>query len=193
MLDYLFQSTVRARLLALLLANPNTEFYVREAARRIKAQPIQVSRELQRAADAGVVVEKRKANLRFYSVNKQNPVFADLKKLFSRAGAGEVLGKELGKLRGIRFVVLFGSAAAGTGRERSDVDLLVVGGVSEDKLLERVYAAEKRLGRELNYLLWNEKELKKKAKEGSHLLKNICVNPLIMIVGDENEFRELAC
>ncbi len=192
MLAYLFSSTVKAKLLGLLLGNPRSEFHVREAARRIHAHPIQVSKELRKAREAGVAKERKQGNLKLYSINRESPLYHELKKLFSRANVAETLKKALSSLKGVSYAMVFGSSAAGTESEKSDVDLFVLGSVKEDELLKKVVEAEKELGREIHYILWSEKDAEEKKKKESHLLADICKKPLVAIVGDENEFRKLA-
>ncbi len=75
--------------------------------------------------------------------------------------------------------------------EKSDIDLLVVGNIAEDKLLKAVNEVERRTGREVNYNLWTEKEFGEKVRDPIPLLREIGKTPVIMVMGEENEFKRV--
>jgi hypothetical protein len=52
-------------------------------------------------------------------------------------------------------------------------------------------SVEKAVRREINYILWNEGEFVKRVKSRHHLLMAIVAKPLIMLVGEEDEFRRI--
>lgn len=49
---------------------------------------------------------------------------------------------------------------------------------------------EKKVGREINYVLWSEEEFLGRVKSGHHLLVEIAAKSVIMLVGEEDEFRK---
>jgi predicted nucleotidyltransferase len=55
-------------------------------------------------------------------------------------------------------VLVYGSFAGGEEAGRSDVDLLVVGDVTEEEVITVVGRVEKDVGREISYVLWSEGE-----------------------------------
>jgi len=69
------------------------------------------------------------------------------------------------------------------------IDLLIISQMREDNLIVIVQRLERQTGREINYLLWNEQTFAQRAKEGHHLLRSIKERPVIMLKGDEDEFR----
>ena len=66
----------------------------------------------------------------------------------------------------------------------------MVGDVDERRMLDVLEKVEKRTGREVNYIAWTEDELEAKVREGVPLLEEIVSTPVIMIVGDFDEFRK---
>ena len=107
-------------------------------------------------------------------------------------GLGDLIRDALSDLGGIRYALIYGSFASGKEMESSDVDLLVIGNLNEENLLKAVSKVEKDLGREINYILWSSEEFSKRAESRHHLLVDIARNPVIMLVGDEDEFRRAA-
>src|SRR3989442_1778577 len=86
--------------------------------------------------------------------------------------------------------------ARGDDDVRSDVDLLVVGGVNVPALLGEIQTLEAKLGRELSPVAWTEDDFDRQVQERSPFLTTVRAEPKIWIVGDEDEFerrtRELA-
>ncbi len=67
--------------------------------------------------------------------------------------------------------------------------MLIVGNVNEDDILRSISKTERRIGREINFILWTEKEFLQKIRENIPLIKEILNTPIIMIVGGEDEFK----
>jgi len=193
MMEKLFTSRTRAKLLTLFLTESKKEFYVRELQRKIKENVTSVRRELENLKELGLVSERKEGIQKFYSLNKNHPIYEELRRIILKTeGVGKVLKDKLSKLAEIKYSIIYGSFAKGTEIESSDVDLMVIGTVDEKKLLEQIRKAENEIGREVNYILWSGKEFRKKIKEKNSLLMNIVKSPVIEVIGDINEFRRIA-
>ncbi|MFH1424436.1 MAG: nucleotidyltransferase domain-containing protein [archaeon] len=190
MLKKLFTSGSRVEILKELLFNPQGDFYLSDLARTTGTAPIQTSKELENLESLNLVERKKVGKLTFYSINKNAPIYEDIKNIFLKTDSlGNFLRTRL-KNYEITHALIFGSFAAGEERKDSDVDLLIVGDINENALVKTVRECEKSLKREINYILWNRKEFEKRAREGHHLLRDIKEKSMIMLAGDENEFRE---
>ena len=188
MLERLFTSKTRIRILTLLLFSEGRDYHLREIARLINVSPIYASKELANLEKINLVLKKKKANLSLYSINNDNIFLYDIKNIFLKTDfLGNVIINELGD--NAEYCFIYGSFAKGTENENSDIDLFVVSGIHEDELLKVIQRLERKLGREINYILWNEKIFKQKAQKGHHLLRTINKEKIIMLIGDENEFR----
>jgi len=87
MLQELFSSQARVDILGLFLLNPGNRFYMREAATR-SGQPIRaVQRELARLEFAGLLSHTIDGNRKYYQVNKDCPIFPELKAIFLKTFA----------------------------------------------------------------------------------------------------------
>jgi len=137
-------------------------------------------------------IKKRKRGKQiFYSVNKDLPIFEDLKRIVLKTeGVGSELRTNLNKLGKIKYALIFGSFANGKEIATSDIDILIIGDTKEENLIEAISNIEERIGREVNYILWSEKELKERMKEKHYLLNIIVENPIIGLIGNINEFRK---
>lgn len=190
MIEKLFTSEVRVNLLELFLFNPDTEFHLRDVARRINAVPIHVRNELNNLEELGLITHKKKGNMILFKSNTKATIYDDLKKLFLKTRSfGSALSKKIKDNSDIKYAIIYGSFAHGKETKTSDVDLLVVGSISENVLYSVVREFEERTGREMNYILWTVEEFEEKVKDGISLLADIAEDGIIMLKGDEDEFR----
>ena len=124
-----------------------------------------------------------------YKINRDCIIYEELKRIFLKFElTDEVISKELEKFD-IKYALIYGSFARGTETETSDMDLLIIGNINRTVLLRSISKLETKIGREINFILWNEKEYKIKKKQKISLLNEIKENEIIMMRGDENEFK----
>jgi predicted nucleotidyltransferase len=187
MLERLFTSATRTKLLSTLIFHQDREFHLREIARLIGSAPINAAKELENLARLNLVLERKKGNLKLYVINRKSPILPALRDLFLRTDyLGDILKRALeGKAM---FAFIYGSFARGEESQSSDIDLFIIGRMDEDELLRIISRLETRIGREINYVLWTEKTFRERR---SHpLLRKIKTEKIIMITGDEDEFRK---
>jgi len=190
MLEKLFTSETRTRILKILLFNPDKEIHLRELSREIKITPIYVKKELQNLEQLNLVLSSKKGNLTLFKINRNSNIFSELKSIFLKTEfLSEIIKKSIKKLK-IDFSFIYGSFAKGVESEGSDIDLFVVGSLDEDELVKIVQRIEKKISREVNYILWNKDLFLKRARK-HHLLNEIAKNPIIMLVGDEDGLRKI--
>jgi predicted nucleotidyltransferase len=190
MLKRLFTSNTRIQLLEIFLLKSDAEFHISALARMVNNIPINVQKELKNLQLAGLLESRRQGNMVLYKLRKESSIAEDLMRIFLKT---ESIGKEiLTKLpdkEKIRYALIYGSFAKGTESSSSDIDLLMIGEIYEDSILKSMQKIEKRIGHTINYILWTEKEFAQKIREGITLIREILKTPVIMIVGDENEFK----
>jgi len=92
----------------------------------------------------------------------------------------------LEKFKDIDRAFIYGSFAKGEEREDSDIDLLIIGEVNEDKLIEEIGKLERKLQREINYAIYEKEDFKKKKEEGNPFILDILKEKKIFLIGDEN-------
>ncbi|MCP8321847.1 MAG: nucleotidyltransferase domain-containing protein [archaeon] len=192
-LDRLFGSKTRIALLSKFMMDSNKQFYIRELSKELNIPYGMLHREVKNLASLGILAEEKKGKITLVSVNKKLPYFAELRGMMMKtAGLGDLMRGTLSELKGIRYALIYGSFASGEETESSDIDLLIVGNLSEEEVLKAVSQVEKEVRREINYILWSEKEFLKRVKSKHHLLEDVAKKPMIMLVGDEDEFRRAA-
>jgi len=141
--------------MAWLFLHPEESFSVTELAHRLRASQSTVSREVDRLAEAELVQEDRRGNLRLLRANVDSPLARPLGELLALTyGPAAVLGELLAGVEGVDEAYVYGSWAARYAGEEGppprDIDLLIVGAADDDDLADAARAAEGRLGREVN-------------------------------------------
>jgi predicted nucleotidyltransferase len=181
----------RGAVLSILYGHIGESFYLRQLARRTDIALGPVQREIRQLVDAGLVTRKTVGAQTLYSANQESPVFAEIKGLITKTvGMHDVLYVALHSLRKkINLAFVYGSVARSGENERSDVDLMVVGGVSFDNVVARLTDAQKTLNREINPTVYSVREFR--AKAHGNFLKHVLADKKLFIIGDENVLREL--
>jgi uncharacterized protein len=190
--NLLFGQT-RGRILSALYGTPDEAFFVRQIARIVDVSVGTVQRELTTLADAGLLLRTHTGNQVFYRANHDHPAYAELHALLAKtAGVFHQLAEALAPLaKRIQFAFVYGSFARGDENAASDIDLMVVGSVSLDELLEQLSPVERVLRRPVNPTVYSEKELREKLQRNNHFLKSIQKGKNLFLIGDEHEFRQL--
>jgi predicted nucleotidyltransferase len=182
----------RGRLLALLYGAPEESFFVRRIARQIATSAGSVQRELALLTQAGLINRSALGVQVFYRANRDHPVFPELSALLAKTtGVFGLLQTALAPLTDrIDFAVVYGSFARGEDRATSDVDLMLVGSVTLDEILDAVGPTEKYLRRSVNPTIYSLRDLKRKFRSGNHFFESLKQSKKVFLIGDENEFRK---
>ena len=192
MLELLFSSTARVKVLALLLLNPETSFYQREIS-ALTGLPIRaVQREVQRLQTLGLLTSFTRGNQVHYQVNRDFFLFPELKGIFLKTvGLTALLGDALKGAENIVLAFIYGSYAADQESTTSDIDLLVVGTLSSRALHTTLQEAEKLVHREINCTLFSPEEFRTRAQTGNGFLRNVLTGPKLFLIGDESALQGL--
>src|SRR6266498_1579412 len=131
MLEELFVSRVRVKILQLFLTSPQESLYhVREIVRRVDEEINAVRRELARMEKFGMVTSEWRANRRLYRFRKDYLFYKELLSLVAKtSGLGGNLVKNKMKLGKIKFAFVSTKFLKGNQSDPEDVNLLVVGSI----------------------------------------------------------------
>jgi uncharacterized protein len=187
MINKLITSRARISILKLLLLNPDNSYYLREIEQLVNLPVRAVQREIENLKRIGLAELRVQGNRRYYSVNRNFPIFEELKSiLIKTVGLGDVLRKALEPSKDcVKLAFIYGSYAEQTENISSDIDLLVVGSVSPKQLSTILASAKTDLRRELNFSVYTEKEFKQKIKNRNHFLTDLLKSKKIYLIGDD--------
>ncbi|HOZ36439.1 MAG TPA: hypothetical protein PLR18_01245 [bacterium] len=196
MLDKLFGSKTRVKLLNLFFDNPDSCFYVRGISRELKENINSVRRELINLEEMEIVVpvpletldipapelaretqEKRK----YYQVNKEHLLYQELLNLImhSRVLADRVLLEKLKKEKGIRLLILSGIFV---GNPRARTDILIMGGVDKNRIKRLISGMERNFEYPLRYSIMSQKEFDYRNSMTDKFLFEIMESKKIVVV-----------
>lgn len=163
MVEQLFGSKTRVKLLRLFYSNPNRSFYVREITRKIDEQINSVRRELSNLLQIGIITSDTTNNRLYYEVNQKFEFYEPLRLIFGGAVAQTTSPEEsvksktavaandsveLKELGNIQLALYTGQF---TRDDSSGVDMLIVGDVNPNKLQKFVTELEAKEGKEIRY------------------------------------------
>lgn len=191
MIDALFGSKTRVKLLHLFLSNPGKSFYVREITRLIDEQINSVRRELANMTTVGIVTSDTADNKLYYEVNQRYEYYVPLRAIFADekipAAQKESTTKktwydDLRALPGVRIAVLAGVLVRGS---TSAVDVLVAGNINATRLKKVIKAAETAEGRELNYVVLSYDDFYYRLSVRDRFITEIIAGKCITLVDDD--------
>jgi predicted nucleotidyltransferase len=193
MLQVLFSSKMRVRLLTHFFTHPEERFYARSLARQVEAHYNAVWQELNNLERIGLLVSERDANVKYYRLNPDFPIYEELKRIILKtSGLGQSLREALEDLGAVKWAFIYGSVAAGEEDSLSDVDLMLVGEVELLALSAAIARLEDQLGREINYIVLTQAELVQRLADADPFIDNVLTGPKVMLIGEEDALRQVA-
>ena len=191
MLEHLFGSKTRVKLLRLLLNNPTQPYFLRELARKLKTQLNAVRREVENLEKVGIVrsvpepegVETvKRTRTRHRGGSKK---YTELKALLIKA---QLLLERtfVGKIEQLSPLKLFVLGGFFVGVENSLTDMLIVGSVNKHALARIIKEFERELDRSINYTVMSVQEYHYRQDITDRFLYDILENQKIVIVDKIN-------
>lgn len=186
-LTKLFSST-RAELLGLFFNNPDDRFYLREIARHIGKDAAGIKRELDNLVKIGLLGREKRGVQKYYFANKNSPIFSEMKGLiFKTTGVQGAMKASLSRLKGVKAAFIYGSYAKGSEKEDSNINLMVIGQANITELNDMVMALEEKLKRDIDYLVFDDLEYRKRKESRDPFIREIVRGKKIFLVGREDE------
>lgn len=192
MLEELFVSRVRVKILQLFLSSPQESlFHVREIVRRVDEEINAVRRELARMEKFGMVASEWRANRRLYTFRKDYIFYQELLSLVAKTtGLGGNFIKNKAKMGKVKFAFISTGYLKGNPSNTENVDLLVVGNIVLPELQAIIADEQARKESEINYSFMDEPEFKFRVKRRDPFILRVLMQPKIMLVGDEDKLLE---
>ena len=182
----------RADLLQLFLTNPDRALYMQEVGRILGKKPGYFQRTLNNLVSEGILESEYKANSRYFKVNKQYPLYKELKSIiFKTVGIKGSISDALVELGNVRVAFVYGSYAKNKENHLSDIDLVVIGKPNEDQLITILDKLEEKLQRDINYKLYSKTEFTKVVNSKEPFILEILRDKKIMLIGGDDELRKI--
>ena len=196
MIEQLFGSKTRVKLMQLFYGNPNRSFYVREITRKVDEQINSVRRELANLQSIGIITSDTSNNKVYYEVNQKYENFSPLEELFGgkitkpkRSGNKSAPkspvatvaeeANDLKALGNIEEACLLGQF---TRDEISGIDLLIVGNVNMNSLHKFVAELEEQEGKEIRYTVFSLEEFTYRLTIKDRFVSNVLLSKKQILV-----------
>lgn len=164
MIEQLFGSKTRVKLLQLFYTNPNRSFYVREITRKIDEQINSVRRELANLLSIGIISSADdNTNKLYYEVDQTYDYYDALSAIFGakrKTTAKTIPTKnedksEITSVGNVELAILTGQF---TRDESAGIDLLIVGDTNHTKVQKFVEEFEAKENKEIRYTVMTRKD-----------------------------------
>lgn len=173
MIEQLFGSKTRVKLLQLFYANPNRSFYVREITRKIDEQINSVRRELANLLNIGIISSETTNNRLYYEVNQKYEFYKPLSTIFGNTAPAkddEESDEDFKNLGRVDIAILTGQF---TLDDRSGADLVLVGDINLTQLKKYVGELEKKEGKEIRYAVIPTEEFEYRRRLNDRFLTQV--------------------
>lgn len=210
MIDALFGSKTRVKLLHLFLNNTDKSFYVREITRIVDEQINSVRRELSNMLSIGIITSDTSDNKLYYGVNQGYEHLGALRAIFSdekfisdkgQQSLAKVRSSVVGmaelsdglswksilkELPGIRIAIASGSLVHGS---KTGVDLLIVADTVSTRLKKSIALVEKKQGKNLNYSIMPYDEFYYRFSIHDRFITEILSSVHVVVVDTDNVLK----
>ena len=195
MLEQLFGSKTRVKLLQLFLNNPQQPFYLRELARELKSQLNSIRREVANLEQIGIIKSAQTAEAeqkptrfkktakKFFLADSNFILYPELKALLLKAQLllERDFVKQVERLGRVKLFILTGVFV---GLEGMATDMLLVGSVNHQRVDRLVKQFQKELSHEINYTVMSLKEFKYRKDITDRFLYDILEGEKIVVLNE---------
>lgn len=196
MLEYIFGSKTRHKLLRLFFKHPDQDFFVRELARRIDGQINAIRREIDNLIKMQIISARENKNVhaekggkknlaeakrKYYRLNQQGQLFSELQALMTKDDLIDE-GKFLSMLKNLGEVDYLILSGRFVGLLESQTDILIVGNFIRKELQKLIDYFERETGDEVRYTVMTKKEFSYRRDVADKFLTDIVENKHIVAI-----------
>ncbi len=187
MIEHLFGSKTRVKLLHVFYTNPNRSFYVREVTRKVDEQINSVRRELSNLLSIGIIRSDNSGNKVYYEVNQKHPYYESLRTIFTNVSAEKEptissSTDSASRFKAIGSVDYAALSGVFTRDETAPVDVFIVGNVNRSKLENLIAELEEEEGEELRYTVLSRDQYEYRKNLNDRFLTSVMDSKLTVVV-----------
>ena len=193
LLAVILSSKIRSEIFRMLFGVNDEALHMREIERRSGLSIGTIQQEVKKLLRLNLIIKRKDGNRIYYQANKEHPLFAEIRSLVLKTvGLVDFFRKALEADPNIKLAFVFGSIARQEEKDKSDVDLMIIGDIGMRQLTGLLSGVSGQVGREINPHALSIKEFLKRKKAKDHFLIQVLESPKLFIIGNENELAELA-
>jgi predicted nucleotidyltransferase len=188
MLERLFISKVRVKILKQFLLNTGESYHIRALVRLLNEEINAVRRELKNLEAFGLLKSARQANKIVYTLNTNSPFLYELRSMILKDSEElKLMAKVLGAIKNVDFVIITQAYMEKNYDNENDVDILIIGSPDINKLTKEMNGVEKELGRELRMAVLTKEDYEFRKKRREKMILDILEKDKIILLGSPNK------
>ena len=153
MLTTLISSKTRVKLLLKFFLNSDTTAYLRSLEAEFGESSNGIRVELNKFEEAGMLSSMMKGNKKIFQANTRHPLFNEIHSIILKyIGIDQIVEKVVERLGDVEKVYLVGQFAKGI--DSNIIDLVFLGDVDKNYLVELVEKVEEVINRKVRYLVY---------------------------------------
>jgi hypothetical protein len=157
MLEALISSKTRVKLLLKFFLNSNTTAYLRSLESEFGESTNAIRLELNSLEKAGMLVSNLDGNKKLFRANTKHPLFGEIHSiLMKQIGLDRIVEEVVQRLGDVSKVFLVGDFSRGL--DSHIIDLVFVGNIDQNYLINLIEKAENIVKRKIRYLIYTAEE-----------------------------------
>ncbi len=157
MIETLISSKTRIKLLLKFFLNSETKSYLRSLEAEFGESSNAIRLELNRLEKAGMLSSQMEGNKKMFQANIQHPLFSEIRNIvIKHLGLDRIIESVIERLGEVRQVFLAGRFSKGL--DSDIIDLIFIGQIDRNFLIQLIEKAEKLVHRKIRYLIYKEEE-----------------------------------
>lgn len=155
MIETLISNKTRIKLLLKFFLNSRNKAYLRGLESEFGESTNAIRLELNRLEDAGMLTSELQGNKKFFQANTLHPLFDEINSLvLKHVGLDRIVTNVVKRLGDVEYVYLTGTFAKGL--DSQIIDLIFVGEIDKNYLMNLVEKAEDLIKRKIRYIIFKE-------------------------------------
>ena len=160
MLSTLISSKTRVKLLLKFFLNSKTTAYLRSLEGEFGESTNGIRVELNKLEKAGMLSSKMQGNKKMFQANTNHPLFKEIHSILLKyVGLDQIIETVIERLGDVDKVFLVGEFSKGL--DSQVIDLIFIGDIDKNYLINLIDKAEDLINRKIRYLVYSQKELEK--------------------------------
>lgn len=155
MIETLISSKTRIKLLLKFFLNSNTTAYLRSLEGEFGESSNAIRVELNKFEGAGMLSSEMKGNKKIFKANTGHPLFNEIHNIILKyVGLDQIIEQVIVRLGDVQHVYLAGKFARGL--DSKIIDLIFIGDIDKNYLIELVERVEEVIDRKIRYLVYSD-------------------------------------
>lgn len=173
MIETLISSKTRIKLLLKFFLNSNATSYLRGLEGEFGDSTNSIRVELNRFEKAGMLTSFNKGNKKFFQANTSHPLYKEVHNIILKyVGLDKIIENVVKRLGKVSKVYVVGDYSKGI--DSQIIDLLFVGDIDKNYLIELIEKVEKLIERKVRYVIYKNDEMEEIE------WKNFTTEPLLL-------------